>query len=387
MGINYTKVVKLYEQQGDEDATRIVREAFEAKEFKARDFDFGKLFAECFGYENFVAGHAGESVYGIMEAAGAVSTAAFQNISGQIIFSAIMEKYQGEEFVFRKLIPEQQTNLSGEKIPGISQIGDVAEVVNEADPFPLAGVREDWIRTPETLKRGFIVPLTREAIFFDRTGVLLDRAGDVGYWLGYDKEKRAIDCFIDENTTAHRYNWRDNVIATYGDNSGTHTWDNYQSSNGLVDWTDVEAAEILAAAITDPNTGAPILIEPTHIIVTKQLEQTARRIIHATEVRVTSPGFATSANPNQTTQTNPYLNKYDVLSTRLLAQRLQTDTDWFLANPSKTCKCMVNFPLQVKEAPPNSHDEFTRDIVQQWRTDLREAYVVVEPRLSIKSAQ
>ena len=38
------------------------------------------------------------------------------------------------------------------------------------------GFGEDYIETPSTTKRGFIVPVTKEAIFFDRTHLVLSRA-------------------------------------------------------------------------------------------------------------------------------------------------------------------------------------------------------------------
>ena len=40
-------------------------------------------------------------------------------------------------------------------------------------PYPNVGLNEDYIETPSTTKHGFIVPVTREAIFFDRTHLIL----------------------------------------------------------------------------------------------------------------------------------------------------------------------------------------------------------------------
>ena len=57
-------------------------------------------------------------------------------------------------------------------------------------PYPNVGLGEDYIETPSTTKRGFIVPVTREAIFFDRTHLILQRAAEVGEVLGLNKEKR-----------------------------------------------------------------------------------------------------------------------------------------------------------------------------------------------------
>lgn len=378
MAINYGKLIKTYEQLGPDQATGVLRESFAAKEVRPQDFDMGKLFTECFGWNNFQSCRAKDSLaVNVMEAAGSVATNAFQNISGQIVYSTILEAYQAQDFVFTKLIPEQQTPFSGEKIAGISEIGDKAGVVNETDPYPLAGVSENWIQTPETKKRGFIVPVTREAIFFDRTGVLLQRCADVGKWMGVNREKRAIDCVIDENTTDHRYNWKGTTYASY---QTTTPWDNVTASAALVDWTDLDEAEQTLNALTDPFTGEPILIDAKHLVCVRALQRTAERILTATEVRMTVPGYATTANPNQYVMANPYANKYQIVTSLLLAARLATDTTWFLGDISKYAKYMVNWPMSVKQAPPNSHDEFHRDIVQQYRADERGAYAVVEPR-------
>ena len=68
-------------------------------------------------------------------------------------------------------------------------------------PYPNVGLSEDYIETPSTTKHGFIVPVTREAIFFDRTHLILQRAAEVGEVLGLHKEKRLIDLVIGARTT------------------------------------------------------------------------------------------------------------------------------------------------------------------------------------------
>ena len=72
---------------------------------------------------------------------------------------------------------------------------EVAEV-RPGMPYPSLGFAEDYIETPQTTKRGFIVPVTKEAIFFDRTHLILQRAAEVGEVLGLNKEKRLIDLLI-----------------------------------------------------------------------------------------------------------------------------------------------------------------------------------------------
>ena len=320
----------------------------------------------------------------LLETSSNVGMGAFAHISGQIVFNAIMDAFMMEDAVFSGVVPTVQTSFNGERIPGITRMGDEAAVVDEGQPYPHAGVTEDYIDTPQTLKRGLKIGITKEAAFFDRTGILLQRCAEVGEFLAVNKEKRVIDCVIDENVTTHRYNWRGNVIATYGDSSGTHSWDNLVASNALVDWTDVDNAEQNLAAITDPNTGEPVVVTPTDLIVTRDLLYTARRVVMATEIQVVTPGYATSGNATLTTTRNPIQN-YRILTSLLLKARMATDSSWFIGNVSKAFKYMQNWPMTVVQAPANSQDEFDRDIILQHKASERGAASTHEPRYMNKS--
>ncbi len=395
MAIKY-KVLAEHYRRDPAGAAAQLQESFKAKDVRPTEFDLGRLFEEMFGWQEFNACRrkeqlANEVFQRFSETAdGAVTTAAFQNISGQIVYTTVLDAYMAEEFVFSQLIPNTPTQfLDGEKIAGITEIGDEAAVRNETDPYTLAGVGEDWVFTPPLKDRGMIVPVTWEAIFADRTGKLLERAGDVGKWMGVNKEKRAIDCVIDGNTTAHRYNWRGTVIASYGDNSGTHTWDNLAATNGLTDWVNMDAALQVFNGLTDPYTGEPILMDPKQIIVTKSKERTAERILRATDIQVTTPGYATSGNPTKTSVANPYNGTVALTTSRLFGARVTAAsglaTDWYLGDIGKYAKYMQAEPIAVVSAPPNNPDEFHRRIVQQYRVNERGAFVVVQPRAIVKS--
>lgn len=322
-------------------------------------------------------GGSGTSLTQLMEAGDAVTSAMFANITGQIIYAETMAGFDDEVFVFSDIVPNVPTKFNGEVIPGMGRMGDVAEVIPEGKPYPRAGLNEDWIQTPTTQKRGMMIDLTREAIFFDRTGLLLERAREIGRWLGYNKEIRLINAFIDENATAHRYNWKGTVYATYQTST---PWDNVTASNALADWTDIDAAEQTLSAILDPNTGTPILNIPRHVVVARQNLYTARRIINATEVRVGDGASVTT----QTIGRNPIETPYQIVSSQLLAAQLATDTDWFLGDISKQLRYMENFPMQVQQAPVNTGDMFERDIEASWKAGERGAAVVVEPRVTTK---
>lgn len=317
-----------------------------------------------------------------MEDGVAVSSAVFGNITGQIIYTEVLEAFEDEQFVFSQIVPNIPTKFNGEIVPGIGRMGDVAEVIPEGRPYPRAGLNEDWIRTPLTQKRGMMIDLTRETVFFDRTGLVVQRAQEIGRWLGYNKEIRLINAFIDENATAHRYNWKDTVYASY---QSSTPWVNTKSSNGLVDWTDIDGAEQVLASIIDPNTGTPIMNTPKDIVVTRQNLYTARRIVNATEITVVTPGYATSTNPTETKASNPISN-YRIVSSQLLAAQLATDTDWFLGDIERMLQYRENFPLQVEQAPVASGDMWERDIAMSWKAGERGAAAVVEPRVTCKSS-
>lgn len=342
-------------------------------------------------FENFVPGgreivdswnpRHGRGGINLLEAGDAVDTRAFGQITGQLVYSTVLAAFKDEGFVLSALVPNVPTPFNGERIPGIGRMGDVAEVIEEGAPYPRAGLNEDWIQTPTTQKRGILIDLTREAIFFDRTHLLIERAADIGQWLGYNKEIRLINAFLDENATVHRYNWKGTTYASY--QAGPTPWENLVTSNALVDWSSIDDAEQVLAAIRDPNTNAPTLSLPRHLVVSRQNLYVAKRIINATEIEVHTPGYAETGNPTGTHVSNPITN-YRIVSSQLLQNQMSAATSWYLSDISKMLRYMENFPLQVDQAPVNTADMWERDIAMSWKASERGAAVVVEPRVTVK---
>ncbi len=380
--LNYKDSIRLYESKPVREANRLMREVFKDKSVR-ENFSLQEAFIECYGAEEFnhLRSHRERLMTSVMqEAAGGVSTAAFMNITGQIIFSTVLAANQHEDFTMTKAIPVVPTVFQqGEKIPGIRQIVGDAATVNEGDPYPIAGTGEDYIETPVTTKRGQIVPVTREAIIADRTGLLLQRCSDVGLALGITQEEDATDCLIDENRTTHRYKWLGTSYATYQTSS---PWDNTTATNVLLDWTSINNAEQTLNEILDPWTGKPVLMLAKDIVVTKQLEHTAQMILKATNVK--RGYFATSTTVNNLMDSPSTLSDYNLISSRWLAFRMATDTTWYFGDVARALAYMQVWPTEVTQAPPNSQEEFTRDIVLQYKASRKGEYVVREPRCLTK---
>lgn len=315
----------------------------------------------------------------------AVRYSDFNEITGQIFFSIVDEGYNSEEFVFTSLVPTIHSDIADmEKIPGISTMGDEAEVVGEADAYPFVGVSEDYYLVAEKQKRGFIVPLTKEAIAFDKTGMLVERCRETGKFLGLNKEKRIIDCIIDENDGAksptlggHRYNWRGTDYATY---QTTTPWINVKTSNGLTDYTDVENSWLLLTQMKDPFTDEPVEFNPNTLIVTPQNVWTASRILNSVETRRGDGSSGGVQTINEGNVVNMVNGPVKLVWSRQLESRAATDTDWWFGDPSVAFAYFSNWDILTEEAPDGSHDMFHRDIVQQFKVSEKGVAATRQPR-------
>jgi hypothetical protein len=382
--ISYRELKRRYTLDGAERTVSHLREALRERHLRPDDFSLRELAEAAIpdGGEwvrSLDPRHAGGE--SLLEAADGVDTTAFSNITGQLVYSKIMDAYTQEAFVVSKLVETIPTRFDGEKIPGIARVGDAIDEVGPGMPYPHLGFGEDYIETPSTTKRGFIVPVTREAIFFDRTFLVLSRAAEVGEILGLNKEQRLLDVAAG---IVNNYKWRGTSLNTY---QASSPWINVKTANELVDWTNVDAAEQLLSDIVDPNTGEPVLVEGTTALVMPAYRHAAHRVFNAAEITYTAGGGETA-----TTAANP-LGNYRVYESRLAYRRIiasgvaASDAKkwWFLGDFRKAFAYMENWPITVTQAPQNSEAEFTNDIVLRFKASERGAAAVINPRFMIKN--
>ena len=363
---------------------RHLSEALAAKELRPEDFSVREL-AEAFMGIEWVRNLDPRRNTVVLEAGDGVDSTAFSNITGQLVFSKIMDAYANPAFWASGVVQTIPTRLNGEKIPGIGRIKDETPTVQEGMPYENFGFSEDYIETPATTKRGFIVPVTKEAIFFDRTGLILNRAAEVGEVLGLNKEKRLLDVIL--GVTA-AYKWKGTSYSTYVDTP----WDN-ALTDVLTDWTDIDAAEQLFTAMTDPNTGEPILINQAAmtLVVMPDLRHAARRILNATQLMY---GIPSSASVQTITQAPNSISPYALQDNTALAKARLVASGvaasdaakyWFLGDFRKAFAYMENWPITVTQAPSNSEAEFTQDIVARFKVSERGVAAVMDPRFVVRS--
>jgi hypothetical protein len=381
--LKYRELKRRYDLDGAEQTVSHLSEALREGHLRPEEFSIRDL-AEALvpdGREwvRMLDPHSAGSV-SLLEADG-VDVTAFRSITGQVIYSKIMEAYRQEAFVVSKLVDTIPTRLDGEKIPGITRVSDNVSEIAPGMPYPHLGFGEDYIETPSTTKRGFIVPVTKEAIFFDRTHLVLTRASEVGEVLGLNKEKRLIDLVIG---VTNNYKWKGTSFNTY---QTVTPWINSLAANELVDWTNVDKAEQLFADVLDPGTGEPVLVQGATVLVMPAYRFAAHRVFNATELRYTATGAATT-----TIAANP-LSGYRLHDSRLAYRRViasgvaaaDAKKWWFLGDFRRAFAYMENWPITVTQAPVGSEAEFNEDIVLRFKASERGAAAVLNPRYVVKN--
>ena len=383
--IKYRELKRMYETSGAEKTVQHLQEALQTGDLKPEDFSIRELAEATLSPERVRQMDPRQGGVCLLEAGDGVDVTAFSNITGQVVQAKILDAYNQEAFVLSRLVETIPTRLDGERIPGIGRVGDNVAEVRPGMPYPSLGFAEDYIDTPQTTKRGFIVPVTKEAVFFDRTHLILQRAAEVGEVLGLNKEKRLLDLLIG---TTNNYTWKGAAYNTYSaTGTGTApdgTWVNQMTAE-LIDWTDVDAAEQFFADILDPNTGEPVLIQATTVLVMPAYRHAAHRIFNAAEINYTSGSTtAIAANP---------LGNYTVVESRLAYRRLLAAGTaaaaakkwWFIGDMRKAFAYMENWPITVAQSPLGGEAEFSQDIVVRFKASERGAAAVINPRYVVKS--
>lgn len=341
----------------------------------------------------------------LLEAGPGLDVTAFQNINaftgvvGGLIEVRMLEAYQNPSFIMGELMPDEPTKMgSGQKIIGVSPIGDKAESRKPGMPTKKAGFGERWVTLPATDEYALAVEVTREAVFFDLTGDVLRQAESVGMELGYREELRCLDVFLG---VTNSYQFNGTSYNTYVAAGTPPSYDNLISSNELVDWENVQTALLKFADMKDPQSSKRILINPNAIFVMPAKVMTARFLLGATESeRRNTPGSNTAGTNVAPLQVTKGANPLAALSltpySSVLAYQRATDSDglnlsasnagkvWFLFEKGKSFRRMVNFPLMVEQAVPNTYELLDRGIVAAFFGRYRTTPSVWDPRYTIK---
>lgn len=373
------------ELDGPRSAVRRFSRALKKKWLKPEDFSIKEL------AESFVTTRRGEPVgrswvrrlgpqkaggLTLLESSSGVMLSNFNDITGQIFYNEVMDSYSQASFVGDQLVKTVKTNLNGEKIAGIAGITENVDDIHESMPYPEVGFGPDWIETPRTTKKGLIISVTKETIFFDRTGQVLERAASVGEVLARRKEKDILKMVLG---LTNNYKWMGTTYNTY---LTTGAWINKKTGLELENWTDIDEVEQLFAEMLDPNTGEPIDINANQILYMPAKRHLFRQILKATTLEtLTASGNERRFGPNT-------LDPYQLIESKFAYRELiksgvsaaNAQDYWIMGQFKKAFRYMENWPITVVQAPNNSEPEFKQDIVLRWKASERGVPAVYNPR-------
>lgn len=371
-----------------------VSEAYREKHLDPMDFDLREAAEGLIedGRE-FVAAMNPRREMMVSESAN-VNTALFSFVTKSVISQRVMDSFNMEEFVLNRLIPTVKSDVQGEVIPGVQGIGDKAEIVGEAEFYPTVTFAEDWERSPIAFKKGMTIPVTREAVFFNRTGQILKMAAMVGEWLGVHREKEIADTIIDNprgsatGGMGNRLNWQGTLYATY--DTGTN-WTN-SHANPLINYQDVEQAETLFDNMLDPWTGEPITLGGTQILGPTAMRFKIAELATADSI-VNITGSATVENrfPNP-------LKGLTAATSRILYRRIINGGNagtavsasnaaqyWYYGDLRRAFEWIEHWPLVVEQLGAGSWLDWTQDILVAYKTRYYGTAATRQPRVVVRN--
>lgn len=376
----------------------LVREAFKKGDFVKSDFSIKRLALETMGSE-WVEKLTPRGSGGMVFAQEQVDSTMFLNLANVVLSGSIIDEFAQADINAGDALAETRT------VPYIQQGRDIgltrtdakSVVVSEGQPFPSFGMGEDWRTYPDTVKRGAMVELTKEAIAEDRTGRILENCQGVAEEVVADKNERILRVVLGIDNSV--YLPKGVATATYATTTGRA---NLLASNELVDWTDVDAAVQLWADMVHPVTGRPLnipLSEITTLVMPAKLA-TATYIFNATEVQIgdvtagTLGGVARTSNPLNYLGRKPSNPQASMLAYYMLTKAVATGGGgiaaadakkyWYLGAFRRAFGYLQNYGLTVLTQSAGSNEEFERDVVFRLRASERGVPVVKDPRYVIK---
>ena len=374
MTINLRELRKRIELDGAERTAAHLTESLKQGDLKPDDFSVRDL------AESFMPG--GLTQIEQIETLTEDAAIPFANTIGAVIDTKIKESYHQEVFAASQWVRTIPTRLNGEKIHTFSTVADDALAVTPGTAYSTASIGADYVETPNTAKHGLIIPVTKEAVFFDQTHHLLERAAEVGEALALNKEKRILDMILGITAT---YKYNGTTQNTYYSGSPSHPWKNLLSGNELLNWESIERAENLFGDMVNPISGNPMLIEPNAVLVMPPKRHLAHRLFFASSISYEDGSVSTVS-----TIRNPFA-KYRLASSRLALQRLKTQLGvtnpekiWFIGNFRKAFAYMENWGITVTRSMPGDESDFTQDIVIRFKASERGTPAVLDPRFVVK---
>lgn len=311
----------------------------------------------------------------------ALNISAFGAAGSGLLERNILEGYQQAADITEDIATMKDSRQRFMRAIGIGNLGDIGEVVNPGDPSPMYGLEEEYVDTPETQETKAGVEVDRNAIFFDMTDQLADRARDIGTGLGINRMKRVLRTVMGLDNTYSRNGVSSNTYLTSGD------YVNSSTNNPLVDRTALDTVEHLFADLTDPVTGEPIVVSGRTLLVPSALATVANDITRAREqeTRTNSGNEIRKGAPRAgewSVVSSPYVQS--VLRSSGLSTSVSNST-WFAGDLKRAFGYARNWDITTTSATTMDSNAVSRGVVVATYASERGRPYVADPRQVYKN--
>lgn len=351
-----------------EQAERLGEAIKEGKQ-DASKFSIREQFNHCFGRDaNRLIERSGASQFFVQEDAGAVASTAFSVITGNVLHSEVIKGYEYEySNNADQLCRTVTSKRRQENIAGFTALEGLHEIA-ENMPYHDSGLTDKYV-TVTHKKYGRKLSITMEAIQFDETGQLLNVARGFGMNAAATRARQIFEGVIDKNSTV--YQPSGTAEALY--NTSARTGQDYANATTGVGTINAANLETVLTKLrmmkTDPVSGSTdanyIMIPPQRMtmMVHPGAEYDARTLVESSNL----PGTANN-------DTNVFRGMYSVVVNPYVANT----TDWYIGDFQTQFIWSEVAPVQTFVAPPNSPDEFDRDVPFQMKVRFMGAPAAVD---------
>jgi hypothetical protein len=309
-----------------------VRSAVKAKKLVPEDVNFRHL------YESLVKDQDLEEN---------IVSSAFPTIAGELISSKMIEGYEMWPDQVSALFEEVPSKLKVSNVVGWTNVAGI-ERVNERQDYPqMKPPREKAIQIP-SYKYGGLLDLTKESIFFDQTGELLNQARKVGEAARRKRMRLMWDAIVDANATAY------DLGDLYSSGNG-----NVQTSNPLSNETAWETVRAKLMAQVDEN-GEPIWVfgDRPVMVVPSGLLATAEKL------QKNDTGPMGTANLD----VNLAKNQFDIVVNPFLSA---SSTTWWYGAFKRQFRWERVWPFEVfTRVGQDTEEGFKADVIQQFKASF-----------------
>lgn len=327
-----------------------------------------------------------------------IDPSAFSNINtytsvvGGLVERAILDGFNNPAYIWKEIFAVKPTKSNGQKLIGVTPLGDVARRRNPNREHARAQFEERYVTTPETYENALAVDVTKEAVHFDLTGQILDQAAQVGDAVALRWELECIDVLLG---VTNNFNFNGSAINTYQTSRTSGILNDH--SNPFYDWTDLNEVYNLFAQMQDPKTGLPILVNPDLLVCMPWKKTAIDLALGADSIQMrTGSGSTTPQTTSMplvvsNTPSNPYRGRLRTLTSPYLLTRaraadgLNLGSDaianeyYWVLESQKAFYFMQNWPLTTTQAVPTNYEMIDKGLVASYFANMRGVPASVRP--------